>query len=597
MMRKKIKKDKKRTILKPQHKYLLLMASGLLCLALLINYLLLQRLVVPANQQRFEEQVKINIENHKQQIKQYLSQLQQPLNEITSSIPIDIFTRDRAELALWQSQQQSDWLTNIPSAKAITLYAQGDAQRQQDEGAPISFIVLDMINRLEADKPTYIEVAKASGNVFQLHKTMPIRDNSGNIIGVVHAILSLQGLNDIFAKTDSQLAKIDIQQRLPRQSPLSFYSYGQRSNIYPQRIIDIPGSYWQISYAPSETLFSQTKIIPKWFIATAIVIFLLAMVLIWWMYSQHLKKYAAKYGKVAIKKVKQDRKKIVDNIDDLEINQEDKLAVSSVVDQQAAIKNKAPQSTDVKNVAVPDNIFRAYDIRGIAHEQLSEELAFAIGKAVASEAFEKGDNSIIVARDARSHSQEFAGHAISGIISTGCDVVDIGLAPTPLMNFAATHHDKTSSGIIVTASHNPKEFNGFKMVVKGQTLVEADIQRLKERIVNNQYHVPSDGEKGKISYENMQQAYIDTILEDIAVIGDAHIVIDAANGAASELAPQMFEELGYRVTPLFCEFDGEFPNHDPDPSVEANLQALVNKVKAEQADTYYMAGSIVNDVC
>lgn len=237
------------------------------------------------------------------------------------------------------------------------------------------------------------------------------------------------------------------------------------------------------------------------------------------------------------------------------------------------------------SLSVSDIIFRAYDIRGIVGECLSEDMFYAIGQAVASEALDAGESALIVAHDARTHSPKFSSSVAEGIISTGCNVIDIGLVPTPLMNFAAAQHAQTSSGIIITASHNPKEYNGCKMVINGNTLVDEDIQRLKQRIQKKD--VRTANVKGKKASEDFSQAYVDYIKNNVQ--GDSwkdnwKVVIDSANGAASQLSVNLFSALGCNVTPIFCEFDGSFPNHDPDPSVEENLQALIKKVKQEKAD-------------
>jgi len=240
------------------------------------------------------------------------------------------------------------------------------------------------------------------------------------------------------------------------------------------------------------------------------------------------------------------------------------------------------QVGDEKEDVFPDGIFRAYDIRGLAYEELSHDMMYAIGQAFATEVLLAGDTSIIVAWDARTHSQEFSVCLLKGIHSTGCHTIEIGLAPTPLMNFAACEHDKTSSGIMITASHNPKEYNGCKMVVKGRTLVDDDIQRIKKRIQHSDVTVSE--QQGTGTKEDFLQAYIDRVMGDVAVIDGWKVVVDAGNGASSELAPRLMNALQCQTHPLYCEFNGEFPHHDPDPSVAANLASLIDTVISKKAD-------------
>ncbi|MEL7400059.1 MAG: phosphomannomutase/phosphoglucomutase, partial [Pseudomonadota bacterium] len=229
---------------------------------------------------------------------------------------------------------------------------------------------------------------------------------------------------------------------------------------------------------------------------------------------------------------------------------------------------------------LPDTIFRAYDIRGLAHEQLTPELAEKIGQAIASEALSAGESCLYVGRDGRTSSPELSQAMIAGVLSTGCDVINLGVIPTPLLYFATCEFPESKSGIMVTASHNPAEYNGFKIVIDGTTLADDQILQIKSRIIKGDYY-QGDGEEIE---QSVIPEYIDRIFSDVALAGDVKIVIDAANGVTANVAPQLFEELGCEVVPLFCELDGSFPNHNPDPTREENLQALILEVQNSQAD-------------
>jgi phosphomannomutase/phosphoglucomutase len=154
------------------------------------------------------------------------------------------------------------------------------------------------------------------------------------------------------------------------------------------------------------------------------------------------------------------------------------------------------------------------------------------------------------------------------------------VVPTPLLYFATFHFSDTSSGVMVTASHNPKEFNGFKVVMQNQALSDSGVQELRERILNQRLHQGA----GQETSREIIYAYIERIFSDVAIAGQIKIVVDSANAVPGIVAPRLFEELGCEVIPLFCDLDGNFPNHDPDPTVEKNLQALIAKVKETQAD-------------
>lgn len=229
---------------------------------------------------------------------------------------------------------------------------------------------------------------------------------------------------------------------------------------------------------------------------------------------------------------------------------------------------------------VPEHIFRCYDIRGLVGDEITNDLALQIGKALGSEAIEQGESTLLVARDARVHSPILIENLIRGIISTGCKVLNIGTVPTPLLYYAVEVLEQTSSGVMVTASHSPAEYNGFKVVMKGKSRTEQDIQAVRTRILKQDFRQGIGSEESTSVIEQ----YIDSIFSDVALAGEITIVIDAGNGVTGKVAPQLFEELGCQVIPLYCDLDGTFPHHGPDPSVEANLQDLIAKVKEHNAD-------------
>ena len=229
---------------------------------------------------------------------------------------------------------------------------------------------------------------------------------------------------------------------------------------------------------------------------------------------------------------------------------------------------------------LPLDMFRTYDIRGEASETgINENVAYAIGLAIGTEALNAQQTEIAVACDARLTGKSLKKALITGIIETGCDVKDIGLGPTPMVYFA-THFLSTKTGVMVTASHNPAHHNGFKIVLNGKTLSDSGIQELVKRILKKEF---SKG-LGKITTQNIIPDYIDAICSQLTLKKPMKIVIDAGNGAASEIAPIVFRRLGCEVIELFCEYDGRFPNHHPDPTVPENLKEIIAKVKEENAD-------------
>lgn len=225
------------------------------------------------------------------------------------------------------------------------------------------------------------------------------------------------------------------------------------------------------------------------------------------------------------------------------------------------------------------SIFRTYDIRGIVDETLTEEDVFFIGKAFASVVREQNEQQIIVARDGRFSSPRLAQHLSAGIRSAGCDVLDLGMVPTPVLYYA-TSVLSAHSGVMLTGSHNPANYNGLKMVAQGAALSEADIQALYHRILEKRFANGS----GAYSQVNMVKRYIAEISEKVQLKRPLHVVIDAGNGVTGSIAPQLYKALGCEVSELFCEIDGTFPNHHPDPSQAENLQTLIQTVRNTHAD-------------
>lgn len=233
-----------------------------------------------------------------------------------------------------------------------------------------------------------------------------------------------------------------------------------------------------------------------------------------------------------------------------------------------------------KQIAINPHIFRAYDIRGIVGETLTEESVYLIGKALGSLVLDHGGTQIAIARDGRLSGPALLQRLSDGILSVGCDVIDLGMVPTPLLYFA-THQFAEQSGVMLTGSHNPPNYNGLKMVVKGATLSEDAIQSLYQRILDNRFY------HGRISTRhevNIVEEYIKAVCGNVTLARPLKVVIDAGNGVAGAIAPTLFKALGCEVYPLFCEVDGTFPNHHADPSQVENLQDLIVAVKEQQAD-------------
>jgi phosphomannomutase/phosphoglucomutase len=228
---------------------------------------------------------------------------------------------------------------------------------------------------------------------------------------------------------------------------------------------------------------------------------------------------------------------------------------------------------------LPKEIFKAYDIRGIVGKTLTPEIVEAIGQAIGSEATARHQVRIVVGYDGRLSGPELAAALSRGIRKSGIHVIDIGMVATPMVYFAACHLG-TNCGVMVTGSHNPPDYNGLKMVLGGETLSGEAIQGLRQRIELGELF------EGNGSYEqqDIAQSYIDRIAGDIKLARPMKIAVDSGNGVAGAYAGRLFRTLGCEVQELFCEVDGHFPNHHPDPSVPENLEDLIHALKTGDAE-------------
>ncbi|MCE8016775.1 phosphomannomutase/phosphoglucomutase [Halomonas sp. MCCC 1A17488] len=236
--------------------------------------------------------------------------------------------------------------------------------------------------------------------------------------------------------------------------------------------------------------------------------------------------------------------------------------------------------SQVENSPIPASIFRAYDIRGIVDDTLTEATVEQIGRAIGSEAAARNESTVVVARDGRLSGPRLSEALMRGLTAAGRDVIDIGMVPTPVLYFATHVLEGTASGVMVTGSHNPPDYNGFKIVLGGETLSGEAITALYKRIESGDL---AEGQ-GSVRHEDVRDAYLERIVGDIRLERPLKAVVDCGNGVAGELGPKLIERLGADTVPLFAEIDGNFPNHHPDPGKVENLQDVMRAVKETGAD-------------
>jgi phosphomannomutase/phosphoglucomutase len=230
-------------------------------------------------------------------------------------------------------------------------------------------------------------------------------------------------------------------------------------------------------------------------------------------------------------------------------------------------------------MAISEDIFRAYDVRGVVETALTPDAVKQIGQAFATEARAQGQKTVVIARDGRLSSPGLANALSEGLRAGGCDVVDVGMVPTPVLYYA-THKLETGTGIMVTGSHNPPQYNGLKMLIAGHTIYGDGIKSLYHRIINGEI----DSGDGGYEQQDVIASYIDTIASDIQLARPLNIAVDCGNGVAAVLAVELFSRLGCDITELFCDVDGTFPNHHPDPSKPENLHDIKQAIADNSLD-------------
>ena len=226
-----------------------------------------------------------------------------------------------------------------------------------------------------------------------------------------------------------------------------------------------------------------------------------------------------------------------------------------------------------------DNIFRANDIRGIAFEDLTEEVVFALGKALGTESINRKQGDFIIGRDGRVSSPQLFEWVSEGVLSTGCNVTDIGVVPSPVF-YHSTFNLNSSNGVVITGSHNPADYNGFKILFNNNSTSSEEIQSIKKRVKEQDFL----SGKGNIESLDVVGSYVEEVISNIKLKCPLNISIDCGNGAAGVVAEEIYRGLGCKVEGLFCDLDGEFPNHHPDPSKPENVEDLIKSVTKNNAD-------------
>lgn len=519
--------------------------------------------------------------------------------------------------------------TMMPFADRVRLIPSGQAKTDQGF-PPFTFIALDLVKRIEAGETVPPEAISSQprleGDKWIIMGS-PVRSRDGSIRGTLFVYLKSSALtSDVTDGAKGQVAVMQMVGSEPR--PFATAGSGGGGLVFTT---ELNNPKWSVQYTPAGIPAESTPGNIIFYLAPPIAMLLLALGAIVYSAGQtgsaiqkNLSKLGAQIAKVSSgkydtsvdytlpgfadqdsklkqfleraptktedsgtapkrqsKRVKPPPKKQPEEIVEIEMTDDDDFEEIEEFevddfDEAVAAANNGVSTEDTTNIA---HIFRAYDIRGVVGEDLSEDIARTIGMAIGSEAEARGQQALVVGCDGREYSPALAEALIEGLTASGRDVINVGAVPTPVLYYA-THTSTTRSGVMVTGSHNPPEYNGFKIVLDGKTLVDQDIAALYERVQSGNFSSGS----GSVSDMDIVPDYMDAIADDVVVAQPLKVVIDCGNGIAGSIAPELLDSLGCEAIPLFCEVDGSFPNHHPDPTKPENLADLISTVQSQGAD-------------
>lgn len=502
-------------------------------------------------------------------------------------------------------------LRRFAGALKLRYILPGNYQLDNAAFPPLSYASLDMLIQAEANVDTLTEVHLHGTPTAHVVILEPVRNGTPRPAGFLHLSLSTAVLNNLLSDIglDEGYAEL-IQPVSGSNLVLAMTGLAAARQADPVRA-DVPGTRLQIAYWRPSAILSVVEGSGRWLpYLPALLILLGALVFL----SLQRKQARAEAWARTMADM---QAAAADTLSETLVSAAGEEVDPDLDDPESItlieITAGAETSTEIDPV-----IFRAYDIRGVVGKTLTKKAVRALAGAIGARAGALGQQRLVVGRDGRKSSPGLAKTLIEGLCASGRDVIDIGLVPTPLLYFA-THHLGTGSGVMLTGSHNGPEYNGLKIMLAGHTLGGEDIkeiQRLagagemtrfrtsggKSAVIERRTGadeadtaalepdelLSSKKDKGKTAQADIAADYMCRVAGDIPVAPGAgqkmKIVVDCGNGAAGVIAPQLLGMLGHEVIELYCDIDGRFPNHHPDPSQPENLRALIDKVQAEGAD-------------
>jgi phosphomannomutase/phosphoglucomutase len=495
----------------------------------------------------------------------------------------------------------------IPNAAQVRLLLVGFNEPDKQLNPNMSYASLQMLRQAEQQEEVLPAEVHQFGTPHQ-HVAIAVgvhADKGSPVLGVIHVAFPILDLQQLLDAADDFAGRVELQQFAGEKPPFPVLASGPETGGEPDRVVTVAGSIWQVAYwAGAGNSLSMLQMAGA--VAPALLLFLISA-LVFFLLAQKM-----------IKALKKDQHTILSLFEALKVGRPPKAVPAQLADLQPTLDVLEHQIKEIRSkqadrkkvrtltaesesegitvdeqqqapaapsmvglsepVAIDPSIYRAYDIRGVVGETLNEEAVVTLGQGIGSEVFEQGFQTVLVARDARTSSDSLQSALIQGLMASGRDVIDLGLVPTPLLNFAVQDLN-IDCGVIVTGSHNPPQYNGLKMVIGGESPSTESIQGLRRRVDAQQV---LQGE-GSFDSREIIEDYIERIVSDIRLGQPLKVVVDCGNGAASVVAPELYRQLGCEVVELYCTVDGTFPNHHPDPGDPKNMAALQQAVVEHQA--------------
>lgn len=457
-----------------------------------------------------------------------------------------------------------------------------------DQGlpAPLGYAGIEMIRKVvESGKPAAAEIHQADIGKPYIALAVPLWRGE-RAVGVLMAAYPHAAMKQLLQSFDPLPGTVRLEQ-VVSEHPFVLAQIGSgRANSSGEKTLQVTGTIWQLAYSAAPQLAFGVDLLP---FLGLVSLGLLPLALIFWLQLRTLNR-GLRHDLDGIAEQTQaylEGRAAGPLHPRLQLTARLQKQMSKMLREARATPGNTHNGNGSTGAAIaatpveiPASVFRAYDIRGRAEEQLTNDFAMRLGAAIAAQVRQVGGSKLVIGRDVRHSSDRLQKALMSGALRGGCDVVDLGMVPTPLVYFAQRALDGAGA-VVVTGSHNPADYNGFKIALGDQMLSGDALAALRPVMVGS---LPVAEKAGERQSRDISADYRSRVCADVQLLRPLTVVVDAGNGAAGPLVVQLLQDLGCEVIELYCEPDGDFPNHHPDPSRPDNLSALMLEVQAHEAD-------------